>query len=384
MLKSAILIGIQVLGVAVGICFTLYLTGGLLLNALYDPQVSNERATNVRLVIVTVAANRVRSALMETIAHTLDNFSDYEVYCLLDEGSDLEQEIRAMDSLTEVVVPASYACDARAKGRALQYFSETVVAEEPEFWYAFIDDDNKILDDTFLYEIPYYEARGYRAMNPVLEPRRGDSMITYMADQIRFVDDLTVYRLFTGVIGRPFLGFHGELLCVRGDVLSSVGFDRESIVEDFAFALELVREGTKVWQSRTRVSILSPHDLSSFLKQRRRWYMGVTQYLLKAPRVSQAVVGLRMTTWSVAITSSWAFIPLWISSYGIEIPLWILGISFVGSLVYISTIGIGAARIGGLHGISLMLLVPVYATLEHLVPIYALWTRQKDFVVIDK
>lgn len=384
MLKSAILIGIQVLGVAVGICFTLYLTGGLLLTAFYDPQASDERATNVRLVIVTVAANRVRSALMETIAHTLDNFSDYEVYCLLDEGSDLEQEIRAMDSLTEVVVPASYECDARAKGRALQYFTETVVAEEPEFWYAFIDDDNKILDDTFLYEIPYYEARGYRAMNPVLEPRRGDSVITYMADHIRFVDDLTVYRLFTGVIGRPFLGFHGELLCVSGDVLSSVGFNRESIVEDFAFALELVREGTKVWQSRTRVSILSPHDLSSFLKQRGRWYMGVNQYLPKAPRVSQAVVGLRMTTWSVAITSSWAFIPLWISSYGIEIPLWIVGISFVGSIMYISTVGIGAVRIGGLHGVSLMFLVPVYATLEHLVPIYALWARQTDFVVIDK
>jgi cellulose synthase/poly-beta-1,6-N-acetylglucosamine synthase-like glycosyltransferase len=205
-----------------------------------------------------------------------------------------------------------------------------------------------------------------------------------MTDHIRLVDDLTVYRLFTGVIGRPYLGFHGELLCVRGDVLSAVGFDRESIVEDFAFALELVREGTKVWQSQTRVSILSPHDVRSFLKQRARWYWGVNQYLPKAPLVSQCVVGLRMTTWSLAITSSWAFIPLWLSSYSLEIPLWIIVLTLIGSMIYILTIGIGAIRTGGVYGMSLLFLVPVYATLEHLVPFYALWTRQKDFTVIDK
>jgi hypothetical protein len=381
---SLLLSAVQLVGVFVGAAFATYLTLGIGGSLLYNPSRSSDRAENVRFVITTVAAERVRNALFETIAHTKESFPEYDLYCLIDENSDLRPEIESIDGIEVVVVPDAYDCEAIAKGRAMQYFTETVVAAEPDHWYAFIDDDNKILDDSFLYEIPYYEARGYRAMNPVLEPRRGDSVITYMTDHIRLVDDLTVYRLFTGVIGRPYLGFHGELLCVRGDVLSSVGFDRESIVEDFAFALELVREGTKVWQSQTRVSILSPHDVRSFLTQRARWYWGVNHYLPKAPRVTQCVVGLRMTTWSLAITSSWAFIPLWLSSYGLGIPTWVIVLTLVGSVIYILTIGIGAVRTGGVYGMSLIFLVPVYATLEHLVPFYALWTRQKDFTVIDK
>lgn len=64
---------------------------------------------------------------------------------------------------------------------------ETVVPENPEGWYSFVDDDNLVLDDAFLYEIPYYDARGYGAMNSVLTPRRGDSSLTFVMDHIRLL-----------------------------------------------------------------------------------------------------------------------------------------------------------------------------------------------------
>lgn len=381
---DALVAGIHILGVVVGVVFTSYMVFGFVLSSLYTTEEADDPAENVRFVIVTVAGEQVRNALKETILHTARRFTTYDIYCVIDEGANLEDELVQMDEIQTVIVPESYDCAAKAKGRAIQYFTETVVEAEQDYWYAFIDDDNKILDDRFLYEIPYYESRGYRATNPVIKPRAGNSLITFMADHIRFVDDLAIYRFFTGVLGTPYLGFHGELLCVRGDVLTSIGFDRPTIVEDFAFALEVVRDEVPVWQSQTRVSILSPHDIPSFLKQRARWYWGIANYLSEAPLLSRIIVGSRIFIWSIAVTSSWLFIPIWMFGYGIALPAWITGVLALGTLVYIGTILIGVVRLGLFPGVLLLLFIPLYATLEQLAPLYALWNRQTDFVVIDK
>ena len=375
---------LQFTGVIVGIGFALMVVSALILTSRYRTVESSKRAEQVRLVIPTIAEERVRSALIETLDHHVEKFPEYDVYCIVDEGSTLLEELAARDDISTVVVPEEYETHAKAKGRAMHYFTETIVANEPEYWYAFIDDDNRILDRSFLYEITHYEAEGYRAMNPVLVPRPGRSLVTFMADHIRYVDDLTIYRLFTGVIGKPYLGFHGELLCARGDVLTEIGFDRNSLVEDFAFALELVKRDVPTWQSSTRVSFLSPHDVSSFLKQRSRWYLGLSRYLPKAPRLTQFIVGTRMAIWTLAITSSWLFFPLWISGYGSALPLVIFAVVLLSGMVYIVTTGIGAVRIGGLTGLALMFGVPLYAMLEHLVPIYSFINREDSFVVIDK
>jgi hypothetical protein len=360
------------------------MVAGLLGSATYRTETADEPAENVRLVITTIASEAVRDALFETIQHTLSNFEEYELYCVLDEGSDLQSELVAMDRIRTVVVPNECEVEAKAKGRAMQYFVDEVVSDDPDYWYGFVDDDNRILDDRFLREIPHYEAEGYRAMNPVITPRPGRSLVTFMADHIRLVDDLAIYRLFTGVLGRPYLGFHGELLCARGDLLCEVGFDRETIVEDFGFALELAERDVKVWQSRTRVSVLSPHDLSSFLKQRARWFTGVAAYLPRAPHASKLVVGSRIATWSVSVTSSWLLLPAWVLGYGLPLPNYLVGALLFGSLIYVATIAIGALRVGGLRGAALLTLAPVYASLEHLVPLYAAWRRESSFVVIEK
>lgn len=375
---------IQSLGIFVGIGFTLMMGVGLLSSLFYEVKRDDEKAERVRLAIPTVAAEHVRPALLETIEHTVETFSEYDVYCILDEGSDLEAELVARDDVTAVVVPESYDCGAVAKGRAINYFIETVVADVPDYWYGFIDDDNRVLGDEFLYEIPHYEARGYRAMNPVLVPRQGRSTLTFMADHIRFVDDIAIYRLFTGLLGKSYLGFHGELLCARGDVLREIGFDRNTIVEDFAFALELTKRDIPVWQSATRVSVLSPHDLRSFLKQRSRWYLGIARYLPEAPLLTKVVVGLRIATWSVAVTSSWVFLPLWFFGYGISLPTGAVVFLGAGSLLYVGTIALGARRIGGLEGVALLVCTPVFAALEQIVPLYALWSGETDFIVIEK
>jgi hypothetical protein len=374
---------VQLAGVLVGISFACYTVAGGLGSILYQTERSDSRVEKVRFAVPTVASENVRSGLMETLDHLTTRFAAYEAYCIVDEGSDLLPELRARDDITTVVVPDAYDCDARAKGRAMNYFVETVVTTDPDYWYAFLDDDNIVLDEKFLYEIPHYESQGYRAMNPVIKPRPGRSLLTFMADHIRLLDDCTIYRLFTGLLGRPYLGFHGELLCVRGDVLRDITFDRETIVEDFAFALELLREDVPVWQSRTRVSVLSPHDLSSFFQQRSRWFVGVTRYLPHSPALTKLVVGSRILVWTASLTSSWLLLPLWFG-IGLPLPLWLVAVVTGGSLIYITVIGYGAVRIGGIRGFGMFLLFPLYATLEHLTPLYAISNRQTDFVVIEK
>ncbi|MDY6780544.1 MAG: hypothetical protein SV760_08390 [Halobacteria archaeon] len=208
------------IGIGVGFLIMFYFLLGVVANLFYSPGKRDERAENVRFAVVTVGSEGVRDSLMRCLRYHTRMFDDYEVFCVTDEGADLEEELVDFDGVETVVVPDDYDCNAVAKGRAVQYFIDTVVSEDPDYWYSFIDDDNLVLDDEFLYEIPYYEEKGYGAMNSVLKPRKGESKLTYVMDHVRFLDDLSVFRAFTGFLRRPYIGFHGELLTARGDVLT--------------------------------------------------------------------------------------------------------------------------------------------------------------------
>lgn len=373
---------VLLVGVFVTLIFVGYILLGIAATILYTTNKADQKANNVKLAITTLASNNVKPALFNTIEHTVENFGEYEIYCVLDEGSDLQAELERMDEISTVVVPTDYRCKAVAKGRAINYFIETEV--EDDYWYGFLDDDNLILDDEFLYEIPYYEERGYGAMNPVLLPRPGRSSITFMADHIRTSDDMTIFRVFTGLVGKPYVGFHGELLCARGDLLREITFDRPTIVEDFSFAMELTKRGHKVWQSRTYVSILSPHSIKAFFKQRRRWFLGIASYIPKSPNITKGVVGSRTVLWSLGITGNWILFPLWVSERALALPTSIHYSVLTGGLVYALICIVGAYRLSGLKGILLFPLIPVCALMEHLGPVYALFNRDASFVVIDK
>jgi hypothetical protein len=361
-----------------------YVVTGLIGFVLYRPDSGEERAEHVRFVITTVASEQVRPALTEAIEHQLDRFDEYELFVVIDEGSDLEAELIADERVRTVVVPDSFSCVAMAKGRAIQYFIETVVADDPEFWYAFLDDDNLLLDDSLLYEIPMYERRGYGAANPVLVPRPGRSMATFVMDHLRTLDDLTVFRTFTGLLGKPAVGFHGELLTARGDLLVEVGFDRKSIVEDYAFAARLIERGIPVWQTASRVSILSPHTIEALFKQRRRWYLGLWREQFRSPPIAVAAMGLRLFAWTFALLGGIAFLPAWmLASAGVSIPVVVHGVVLLGAGVYWVAYLYGVSRTGRAWPKHL-LLVPVYSILEAVTAIYSLYYWTEDFVVIEK
>lgn len=257
----------------------------------------------VELVIVTVGSERVADTLLENVEYHLEEFSDQSISVVTDEGAFVVDELRAWDGVDLHVVPEGYDIEAKAKGRAVHWFIESFVVDSE--WYVFIDDDNRLLDDRFLYEIPRQESAGRLVGNGVLVPREGDSRLSFVIDHARTFWDLTLYRATTGTLESPLAGLHGELLIARGDVLNEVGFNRLSIVEDFAFADELCRRNIDTWQSRTRVSILSPHSVGGLFRQRTRWLTGIGGWLPNCSYSVSSLMLLVMASWYFSVFMGW-------------------------------------------------------------------------------
>ncbi|HKI07926.1 MAG TPA: glycosyltransferase family 2 protein [Nitrososphaeraceae archaeon] len=373
---------------------------GLIGRIFYKPKTGLMRTDKVELVLVSIASIKVRRALLETINSTLSRFPDIPLNLLVDEGAELLEELHILSQGTEqiispgnklsfrsqvmtkqlaftiVVVPKNYRPDLIAKGRAMNYFIENKV--RPEKWYTFIDDDNVILDDKFLYELPYYEREGYVACNPVLYTRQGKSVLTTIMDWIRFFEDITVFRFFTGLTKRPWIGLHGEMLTVRGDVLKDIGYGEPSISEDFRFATHLIRRNLKVWQSDTRVSLRPPNDIHDLCKQRARWFKGIWSDIKYCPPKMRMIMGYRLISWTCGIIGSWIFAPLWIF-WTAPHPAVLMEIAIGGFFIWIIFI---YSIVNTRQPLYYIMLIPLFGIFESI----SFWSKYdtKKFVVIDK
>jgi hypothetical protein len=370
---------LSLVATAIGTLVFLYVLTSMVGHLLYTTQRGTERVEDLTFALITVASEKVRDTLMDAIEHNRELFEEYEFCVVIDEGADLQPELEAMD-LDLIVVPDGYEPDAIAKGRAMQYFVETRVLEDE--WYAFLDDDNLVQGREFLYEIPKQEAAGNLVMNPILVPRQGDAVLPFVIDHMRTLFDFTFFRTFTGWLGRPYAGLHGELLCARGDVLRNIGFDRPTIVEDFAFADELVKQEIGTWQSRTTTSILSPHSLDGYFTQRTRWLSGKLRWLPRCSPGTLLVTGLIICVWMLGIFGGWLVGGLWLV-LGPVAQVVYLAPALVSSALYGAIYVIGVARAGRRH-IPKVLLLPLYATIEHIAPYYALVKGDDSFEVIEK
>ena len=353
---------------------SLYVAVLVIALATYNVKRSPNRASNVALVIPSVANESVRESLFTSLSH--NRFLGVPIYVVIDEGAPLENELKKIEWINLVVVPKSFRPDLVGKGRALRYFVENYVSKRPNLWYVFLDDDNLVQDDAFLYEIPYYEKRGYVAFNPVLTPRRGRSFLAYVLDHARLLDDLSFFRLFTGVLKRPLVGLHGELLGVRGDFLLKVdAFNESSKVEDYVLASKIVRYGGRTWQSRTRVSILSPNSLRDLVRQRSRWHSGILESLARVPSSMRVATLIKSFSRTAGLLILWVLVPLTSS-------LLVLIVGIATGLVYW---GVYAYAIGKNKKIIYILTIPAFWIIEAAGFFYGLLkVRSREFIVIDK
>ncbi len=336
----------------------------------------------VEFVVVSKAGNETIQSLLEVISETRRRYPGRRIWLVVDddsEGLPVLSELSGDLGYSLVVVPSTYR-RGRHKSRAIQYFIDYYVKEDR--WYVFLDDDSYPLDsnleDHLTVEIPAY--------NGVIYPRRGRSIVAWLADSTRYFHSVTRNRTAMARLGVPLYGFHGELLVVHGSVLKRIPFATDSIVEDTMYAARLARAGVPVGMLPVRVSILSPHSVHDLWRQRTRWNLGVLRDIVRGryPPLIALYRGADAIAWLAA-----PFAPL----------AWAYAIMTVGGHLHLSLLGLLMLSVAfaahmllpvsveGVRGLRYLPLVPAAMAGNALSSVYALiaWPlMSRRFVIIDK
>lgn len=124
----------------------------------------------------------------------------------------------------------------------------------------------------------------------------GSNWLFTVADGIRVGDDLARFHLQNTLVKRPVFGVHGSFLFTNGEMENECTWDFGSLAEDFEFSQDAWRRGFTCGRVHGIVREQSPTTVRDFLKQRRRWYMGI--------RDIQGVYGLphlAVNLWTVGV-----------------------------------------------------------------------------------
>ncbi len=292
------------------------------------PELDGELA-EVAFRIVTRGTNPV--ALAETVASVRRAMADTAVRGRhlfphrIEVVTDVEVDVPAGDDLHVLVVPDGYRTPtgARYKARALHW--ATTTSDLPDdAWVMHLDEESHPTPELVV------GIHDFVAAHPEHGRLIGQGMIRYdrkiaehpiltLADSIRTGDDAGRYHL-QHRLGVTLFGLHGSFILVRNDALVDVGFDvgpEGSITEDAFWALEQMARGRRCgWVDGDLVE-QSTQSVADFVKQRRRWFAGMTKVVLYTESPSwlrvplAAFTGLWFLSWlSMAFTVANLFLGL--------------------------------------------------------------------------
>ncbi len=350
------------------------------------------RGTNVEAVCKTVRQVRDEVARLPLFPYSIEVVTDTPLP--LDESPDLRQ----------ICVPGGYrtAAGTRYKARALQYALEHSPLPA-EAWILHLDEETHVTASVL---------RGIAAA--VTEEERsgalrvGQGVVLYhrdldehplltLADSIRTGDDLGRFRLqhFTE---RPLFGLHGSFILVRNDVERRVGFDfgpDGSVTEDAWWALLEMAAGTRTRWVDGYCLEQSTRSAKDFVKQRRRWFVGLMlvcrrtpiPFRLRAPLLLSVLLwGMSWLGWwgvTVAILATGARIPLFVFLTGVASVSAYTAQYLLGLELNLVQRGVSLPRRLAWHGAQ-FLLTPVFSVLESSSVVYALLRPERGFHVVKK
>jgi egghead protein (zeste-white 4 protein) len=318
--------------------------------------------------------------------------------------TDLPVDLGGGSDLAHYVVPQAYRTPRGAlyKARALEYAVEQSQLPD-DAWVMHLDEESHITASLVVgirQAIEEEEASGaYRiGQGTILYHRdlEGRLLLT-LADSVRTGDDLGRFHL-QHRLGLTIFGLHGSFILVRNSVEREVGFDfgpEGSITEDSFWALRQMQQGRQCRWVDGYLAEQTPRSLLDFVRQRRRWFVGLVKVSLDAPVAFRWRLGLAVSTavWSV----SWlGIIYLYVNLFtGYRVPVAVHAAGNFAFAVYIMTyvLGlklnldnlppVGRVRAAGLYAAQ-VLLIPVFALFEALGVIYALVRPEFGFHVIRK
>jgi beta-1,4-mannosyltransferase len=271
----------------------------------------------VIFLIPTVARRDVLPALHRVVDSILlfapRNLSDFRIDLVADQGSDgipeLREVYRRHPHVRLTIVPASYRTPSGAihKARATHYallVRDARGESTPDTFVYHLDDDTGVGPDTVASiaefiakdEGTYDLAQGVLAFPHHLAASR----FCAYADSIRPGDDLTRFRFFTGILGKPLGGLHGEHLLVRASVESEIGWDfADTKVEDAHFAMRFAARGHRSTALDSCSYGASPSNVRDLITQRRRWASGLIQLVFDRtiPRRMKPALAYSVFVW---------------------------------------------------------------------------------------
>ena len=229
----------------------------------------------------------------------------------------LQEWIKSYGRMAEPIrilnVPSEYSTPlgARFKTRANQFGMEArrEAGENTEDCYVYhLDDDTHIGRDTAASLAEFIELDGdrfYLAQGILTFPHElTRSRFCRLADSIRPADDLTRFAFFTGALGTPLGGLHGEHLVIRADIEDEIGWDfPDTVIEDAYFAIQFATKYPKRSTTLNSYSYgASPASVRDLLRQRRRWIEGLLRLAFnrRLPLAPKLPLLYSIFTWSLA------------------------------------------------------------------------------------
>jgi egghead protein (zeste-white 4 protein) len=288
------------------------------------------------------------------------------------------------------------------KARAMQYALERSDLR-PDAWIMHLDEESEITPSVvngIASAVAEEEASGrYRiGQGAILYHRllERHPFLT-LADSLRTADDLGRFYLQYR-FGKAVFGMHGSFILVRNSVEKAVGFDlgpAGSITEDTYWSLVLSASGHGFRWVDGYILEQSCQSVLDFLKQRRRWFLGLTLAVTSAPAPwrDKAILGASLITWASTLLA-W---PITIANLvtGTTAPEWIqIAASFalagyathylVGLYVNLNDRGVyGWKRL--YYYLFQLVALPVYSVMESSAVIYAVLRPDMDgFHVVAK
>ena len=308
------------------------------------------------------------------------------------------------DDTIQMLLPADYQTPNGTlfKGRALQYAMEQSQIPD-DAWIMHCDEESHI-HESLVYGI-YHAITEEEASG---KHRIGQGAILYynsldehpfltLADSVRTGDDIGRFHLQNRYWQVPVWGFHGSFILVRNNVEQNVGFDfgpNGSITEDAFWALVSTENGARSrWVDGYMVE-QGTERVIDFIKQRRRWYVGLVKVVRHAPVKVSLRLPLAVFTalWSV----SWVAILYTYFDYllGYKSPELVQAIGNLSFASYVVIYTVGLRHNLMLYQVSLsrkirlyamqILFIPAFAALEAAAVLYAIGRPETGFHVVQK